>query len=88
VCTQLAAAVKQAGGDPSALTTACGAIESGNGPQELGLVLQSPSLLCAEGASAWQNNQQITDACNQAATALAPVTSQLGGALQPVLGGL
>jgi hypothetical protein len=85
VCTQLAGAVKQAGGDPSALLTACSAIESGNGPQQLGVVLQSPTLLCIEGASAWQNNQQITDACNQAATALAPVTSQIGTALQPVL---
>jgi hypothetical protein len=80
--------VKQAGGDPSGLLTASSAIESGNGPQELGLVLQSPSLLCVEGASAWQNNQQITDACNQAAAALAPATSQLGSALQPVLGQL
>jgi len=88
VCTQLAGAVKQAGGDPSGLLAACSAIESGNGPQELGLVLQSPSLLCVEGASAWQNNQQITDACNQAAAALAPATSQLGSALQPVLGQL
>lgn len=87
VCTQLASAVTQAGGDASALLAACSAIESGNGPQQLAIVLQSPSLLCAEGASAWQNNQQITDACNQAAAALAPVTSQLGGLLGPVLSG-
>jgi hypothetical protein len=87
VCTQLANAVKQAGGDPSALLAACGAIESGNGPQELATVLQSPSLLCVEGASAWQNNAQITAACNQAAAGLAPVTSQLGSLLGPVLSG-
>ena len=87
VCTQLANAVKQAGGDPSALLTACDAIEGGNGPQQLATVLQSPSLLCIEGASAWQNNQQITDACNEAASALAPVTAQLGGLLAPVLSG-
>ena len=86
VCTQLAAAVKQAGGDPSALLAACSAIASGTGPQQLALVLQSPSLLCVEGASAWQNNQQITDACNQAASALAPLTAQLGSTLGPILG--
>jgi hypothetical protein len=84
-CKQIAAGVKQAGGDPSALLAACSAIESGDGPQQLQAVLQAPSLLCVEGASAWQDNQQITDACNQAATALAPVTSQLGNAVSPVL---
>jgi len=83
-CTQLASAVKQAGGDPSALLAACGAIASGDGPQQLQAVLQSPSLLCVEGASLWQSNPQVTDACNQAAAGLAPVTSQLGS----VLGGL
>jgi hypothetical protein len=87
VCTQLANAVKQAGGDASALLAACSAIESGNGPQQLATVLQSPSLLCIEGASAWQNNPQITDACNRAAAGLAPVTTQLGGLLGPVLPG-
>jgi hypothetical protein len=87
VCTTLAAAVKQAGGDASALLAACSAIESGNGPQQLAAVLQSPSLLCIEGASAWQNNAQVTDACNQAAAALAPATSQLGGLLGPLASG-
>jgi hypothetical protein len=87
ICTQLANAVKQAGGDPSALLAACSAIESGNGPAQLATVLQSPSLLCIEGASAWQNNPQITAACNQAAAGLAPVTSQVGGLLGPVLPG-
>jgi hypothetical protein len=87
VCTQLANAVKQAGGDPSALLAACAAIESGNGAQQLTAVLESPSLLCVEGASAWQNNPQVTDACNQVAAALAPATSQLGGLLGPVLSG-
>jgi hypothetical protein len=84
-CEQIATAVKQAGGDPSALLAACSAIESGNGVQQLQVVLQAPSLLCVEGASAWQDNKQITDACNQAATALAPVTSQVGNTLSPVL---
>jgi hypothetical protein len=79
--------VKQAGGDPSALLAACSAIESGNGPQQLTTVLRSPSLLCIEGASAWQNNAQITDACNQAAAGLAPATSQLGGLVVPVAAG-
>ena len=87
VCTQLANAVKQAGGDPSALLAACAAIESGNGAQQLAAVLQSPSLLCIEGASAWQNDPQITAACNRAAAGFAPVTSQLGGLLGPVLSG-
>jgi hypothetical protein len=87
VCTKLADAVKQAGGDTTALLAACSAIESGNGPQQLATVLQSPSLLCIEGASAWQNNPQITAACDQAAAALTPVASQLGGLLAPVLPG-
>ena len=86
VCGQLATAVRQAGGDPSALLAACSAIESGNGPQQLVAVLESPTLLCVEGASAWQNNQQITDACNQAAGALAPLTSQLASTVTPILG--
>jgi hypothetical protein len=84
-CTQLAAAVKQAGGDASALLAACSAIASGSGPQQAQTVLQSPSLLCIAGASAWQNNKQITDACNQAATALAPVTGPIGTVVNPVL---
>jgi hypothetical protein len=87
-CNQLAAAVKQAGGDPTALLTACDGVTSGNGPQELQALLTNPSLLCVEGASAWQNNAQITDACNQAAAGLAPATSATVGALAPVLGGL
>jgi hypothetical protein len=88
VCTQLASAVKQAGGDPTALLTACDGITSGNGPQELQVVLAQPSLLCTEAASAWQNNQQITDACNQAAAGLAPATSAVGSGLAPALGNL
>jgi hypothetical protein len=87
VCTRLADAVKQAGGDAGALLAACSAIESGSGPQQLATVLQSPSLLCIEGASAWQNNAQVTDACTQAAAGLAPVTSPLGGVLGPVTSG-
>ena len=86
VCSGLSTAVKQAGGDPSALLAACGAIASGNGPQELKAVLQSPNLLCAEGASLWQSNPQVTAACNQAAAGLAPVTSQIGSALGGLLG--
>jgi hypothetical protein len=85
-CTQLAAAVKQAGGDPSGLSTACAAAKGGSGPQQLAALLQAPSLLCVQGASAWQNNPQVTDACNQAAAAIAPATSQVGGALAPALG--
>jgi len=84
LCMQLSNSVKQAGGDPTALLTACDAIESGNGPQQLGTVLQSPSLLCVEGASAWQNDQQITDACNHVAETLTPGANQLGGLLSPL----
>jgi hypothetical protein len=87
VCTQLASAVKQASGDPTALLAACTAIASGNGPAQLSTALQSPSLLCIEGASAWQNDPRVTNACNQAAAALAPIASPLGGALEPVLKG-
>jgi hypothetical protein len=88
VCSQLANAVKQAGGDTTGLTTACASIKNGNGPEQLKTVLQSPNLLCVLGAAAWQNNQQVTDACNQAATALKPATGPLTGALDPVLGNL
>jgi hypothetical protein len=87
VCTQLANAVKQADGDATALLAACTAIESGSGPQQLAAVLQSPSLLCVEGASAWQSNPEITDACNQAAAGISPATSQIGGLLGPVVSG-
>jgi len=87
-CTQIADGVKQAGGDASALLAACSALTSGNGPAQLQAVMMQPSLLCLEGQSAWQNNAQITDACNQIATALAPVTSASAGALAPVLGNL
>jgi hypothetical protein len=85
VCTQLAAAVTQAGGDPSGLHSACAAAMSGSGPQQFAALLQAPGLLCAQGSSAWQENPQITDACNQAAAAIAPNTSQLGGALAPAV---
>jgi hypothetical protein len=86
VCTQLIEAVKQAGGDPSGLSAACAALSSGGGPQQLAAVLQAPSLLCVQAASAWQNNAQVTDACNQAAAAIAPVTGPLGAAAGPALG--
>jgi hypothetical protein len=72
----------------SALPTLPAAIKNGNGPEQLKTVLQSPNLLCVLGASTWQNNQQVTDACNQAATALTPVLQPLVGALDPVLGNL
>jgi hypothetical protein len=84
-CSQLAAAVKQGGGDPSALLTVCSGLTSGNGASQLEAVLANPSLLCLEGQSAWQNNQQITQACDQAATAVGPITSAAGTALAPVL---
>jgi hypothetical protein len=84
LCSHLTAAVKQAGGDPSGIASACDATASGGGPAQLAAVLQSPSLLCIEGASAWQNNEQITDACNQVATGLAPVVGPVGGALGSV----
>lgn len=84
-CGQLAAAVTQAGGDPTALNAACASVASGDA-SELKAVLQSPSLLCLAGASAWQNNQQVTDACNQAAAAIAPATSAASGALGPLYG--
>jgi hypothetical protein len=87
-CAQIADGVKQAGGDASALLTACNALTSGGGPAQLQAVLMQPSLLCLEGQSAWQNNAQITDACNQVATALAPVTSASAGALAPILSSL
>jgi hypothetical protein len=87
-CAQIADGVKQAGGDASALLTACSALTSGGGPAQLQAVLMQPTLLCLEGQSAWQNNAQITDACNQIATALTPVTSASAGALAPILGSL
>jgi hypothetical protein len=87
-CAQMAGAVEQAGGDASALLAACSALTSGNGPAQLQAVLMQPSLLCLEGQSAWQDNAQITDACTQVATALAPVTGASAGGLAPVLGNL
>jgi hypothetical protein len=87
-CTQLASAVKQAGGDTTALMAACASIKNGNGPEQLKTVLQNPGLLCVLGSSAWQNNEQVTDACNQAATALKPALAPLVGGLDPVLGSL
>lgn len=84
-CDQLASAIKQGGGDPTALTTACSTLVNGGGGTELGTVLQSPSVACLGAASATQNNQQIADACSQLATALQPYSSQLGTALTPVL---
>jgi hypothetical protein len=87
VCTQLTSAVTQAGGDPTALAAACTSAANGDSSQAQAL-LQSPNLLCVAGASAWQNNQEVTDACNQAATTLVPVTGALGGALGPVFGSM
>jgi hypothetical protein len=83
VCGQLAPAVSQAGGDATAFSAACTSAANGDASQ-LKALLQSPSLLCIAGASAWQNNAQVTDACNEAAGALAPVTSALSGALGPL----
>ena len=85
VCAQLGGAVKQAGGDPTLLILSCNSLAAGSGPQQLAIVLQSPSLLCIEGASAWQNNAQITSACTQTATALAPVTAPLAASVLPLL---
>jgi hypothetical protein len=87
VCTQLTSAVTQAGGDPTALTAACTSAKNGDASQAQA-VLESPNLLCLAAASAWQNNEQVTDACNQAATTLVPVTGALGGALDPVFGNM
>ncbi|HTL84713.1 MAG TPA: hypothetical protein VL856_05990 [Acidimicrobiia bacterium] len=87
VCTQLTSAVKQAGGDPTALAAACTSAANGD-PSQAQALLQSPNLLCVAGASAWQNNEQVTDACNEAATTLVPVTSALGGALAPAFGSM
>lgn len=85
-CAQVAQAVKQGGGDPGALTVACSTLVNGGGGAQLAAVLQSPSLGCFELSSATQNNAQLADACSQLATALAPYSSQLGDALNPVLG--
>jgi hypothetical protein len=79
VCGQLAAAVTQAGGDATVLNTACTAVANGTGPAQLQLILANPTLLCLAAQSSWQNNPQVTAACNQAAAALAPATGLLGG---------
>jgi hypothetical protein len=85
-CAQVAAAIKQGGGDPSLLTTACSTLVNGGGGAQLGALLQSPTFACVELASAAQGNAQLADACSQLATALQPYSSQLGDALSPVLG--
>jgi hypothetical protein len=59
---------------------------AGGGPQQFAALLQAPSLLCIQGASVWQDNAQVTEACNQAAGAIAPSTSPIGGAVGPALG--
>ena len=85
-CGQVADAIKQGGGDASALTVACSTLVNGGGGAQLAVLLQSPSFACVEVASAAQNNAQLADACSQLATALQPYSSQLGDALSPVLG--
>jgi hypothetical protein len=85
-CAQVADAIKQGGGDASALTTACSTLVNGGGGAQLGALLQSPTFACVEVASAAQGNAQLADACSQLATALQPYSSQLGDALSPVLG--
>jgi hypothetical protein len=85
-CGQLADAIKQGGGDASALTVACSTLVNGGGGAQLAALLQSPTFACVEVASAAQGNAQLADACSQLATALQPYSSQLGDALSPVLG--
>jgi hypothetical protein len=50
--------------------------------------LQSPTLLCVAAQQAFQDNEQLADACNQVAGALQPVTGPAGAAVAPVLGAL
>jgi hypothetical protein len=85
-CGQVADAIKQGGGDASALTVACSTLVNGGGGAQLGVLLQSPSFACVAVASAAQDNAQLADACSQLATALQPYSSQLGDALSPALG--
>jgi hypothetical protein len=85
-CGQVADAIKQGGGDASALTVACSTLVNGGGGAQLGALLQSPSFACVAVASAAQDNAQLADACSQLATALQPYSSQLGDALSPALG--
>ena len=85
-CGQVADAIKQGGGDASALTIACSTLVNGGGGAQLSLLLHSPSFACVAVASAAQGNEQLADACAQLATALRPYSSQLGDALSPVLG--
>ncbi|MDQ1481074.1 MAG: hypothetical protein QOI44_1935 [Actinomycetota bacterium] len=84
-CGQVADAIKQGGGDASALTVACSTLVNGGGGAQLGALLQSPSFACVAVASAAQDNAQLADACSQLATALQPYSSQLGDALSPAL---
>jgi hypothetical protein len=85
-CGQVADAIKQGGGDASALTIACSTLVNGGGGAQLSLLLHSPSFACVAVGSAANDNEQLTDACSQLATALQPYSSQLGDALSPVLG--
>jgi hypothetical protein len=85
VCSQLTAAVTQAGGDAAPLATACAAAQSGD-PSQARAVLQAPNLLCIAAAPAWQSDPQVTAACTQAATALAPATQAVDNTLSPVFG--
>ena len=85
-CGQVADAIKQGGGDASALTIACSTLVNGGGGAQLSLLLHSPSFACVAVGSAAADNPQLADACSQLATALQPYSSQLGDALSPVLG--
>jgi hypothetical protein len=85
-CDQLAQVVKQGGGDASSLSLACSTLVNGGGGAQLAALLESPSLGCIEASSLTQGNAQLAAACNQLATALQPYSSQLGGALAPILG--
>jgi hypothetical protein len=85
-CGQVADAIKQGGGDASALTIACSTLVNGGGGAQLSLLLHSPSFACIAAGSTVADNPQLGDACSQLATALQPYSSQIGDALSPVLG--
>src|SRR4051812_17830021 len=72
-CNDLAAAVKPAGVDVTALTVACGAAVSGQGPALLRTFLTSPTLGCIALAGAVVALEpQVSAACTQFANAIQP----------------
>jgi hypothetical protein len=50
-------------------------------PPQAVAAFQAPGVLCIAGAPAWQNEEQVTAACNEVTSAVAPVAAPVGDAI-------